>query len=148
MGFEIRVQLLRGFKLTLSKAFQLGLLYPEIMENDDYQLISDYIENKDQENIDRCISSQKLKDIIYCKTLNPWNIYILTSSQENPDLLNSYVFLYNWRQILSTGRVPDYETYIVSNRIDDYDTPPEIWTKIKNLFDIDYHVHYLIESSY
>ena len=51
MGFGLHVHLFSGFKLTLSDAFESGLLSADIMEDDDYQLIDD--ENYRDEIVDR-----------------------------------------------------------------------------------------------
>jgi hypothetical protein len=89
----------------------MKLLSPEIMNGDDYQLIYEITER--DAIISRHVMSNILKYILSLKNSTNsyiWNLYILTSTQTNCDPSESYLFLYDKRQELYSGRSVDYKT--------------------------------------
>ena len=100
MGTDIEVYLLQGFKVPLSVAFKLKLLDHEILSSDDYQYLFE------KKIVDKYVISPILKEILK----DTWLISILTSSQDEFDLDASYLFIFNWTQVIHSGRIPDYET--------------------------------------
>ena len=142
MGFDIHVHIFGGFKIPLSVAFASNLLSPNIMEEDDYQLIGE--EPYKNEIIDKHALSSDLKDLLK----ENWNIYIVTSSQQTFDFENSYFILFDTHQNLINGRIPDYATGTVTNVERDH----EIWYKMTNIplaiGEWKYDIHWVVESSY
>ena len=136
---DLEIQILHGYKLKLSVAFEYKLLDPEILSSDDYQEIS-FEEHRD-EIIEKWVISDNLIEILKDKK---WNIYILTSSQEDSDPDTSYFFLFNKKQELCSGQVNDYETGPVEIWIDENDQLPPLIKKEEWNFDI----HWIIESSF
>ncbi len=142
---DINAQILHGFRLPLSVAFESNLLDPQIICSDDYQIIS-FDESRD-EVIDRNVISPILRKVLEG---GQWNIYILTSSQDesNPD--SSYFFLYDKRQELHCGHPPDYKTGQI--RLD-FQEPTETVQILSNVFLPDtyswkYNLHWIIESDW
>lgn len=147
MGFDINVHLLHGFKLQLSIAFDLNLLNREIIYTDDYQMLN-FNEQRD-EIIERNIISPILKEILQSGT---WNIYILTSSQDDSDPNTSYMFLYNKQQELAYGTPPDYETGLVefNESLEIIEKCSESLQKIilADPHTWQYSLHWIVESSW
>lgn len=108
MGTDIIVHLLYGHKMTLSAAFENGLIYPGIMDEDDWQLVDDA--EYREEIIGRHVTSPQLSEMLQG---GEWNIRIVASTQEVCKPEDSFLFIYNRREILYSGRVPDYETGVV-----------------------------------
>ena len=138
MGSDVEVYLLHGFKLPLSVAFKSKLIDPNILNSDDYQLIGeDELRNC---IIDKYVVNDALKNILKDK----WNIYILTSSQDDPDIDKSYFFLYDKRQELFYGSSPDYETGEVI-----FANSPEI-SELSEILLSDaewtYNIHWVVEQ--
>lgn len=95
MGYDTTVFLLRGFKFVLADVFARGWLDSSIMEEDDWQYLNmgdDMIEIVNKYVLNEEIKTMLLKD--------GWSLYILSSTQEdcNPD--NSYLFIYSNKQDL------------------------------------------------
>lgn len=140
---DLNAQILHGFRLPLSVAFDADLLDPSIVLSDDYQLINEETERDGV--IDRNVKSDVIKDLLN----NGWNIYILTSSQDEADPDTSYFFLYNHSQEMFCGEAPDYETgEINTNKLGiNYETIQTL-----NNLGLDgpweYKSYWLIESSY
>ncbi len=142
---DINAQILHGFRLPLSVAFESKLLDPQIICSDDYQIINFVDESRD-EVIDRNVISPILMKVLE----GQWNIYILTSSQDefNPD--SSYFFLYDKRQELHCGHPPDYKTGQVGM---DFQEPTETVQILSNVFlpetySWKYNLHWIIESDW
>lgn len=110
MGYDIYVCLLHGFKIPLRVAIECDLINKDILESDDYQLISD-AECRDQ-IITQWVMSQPLREFLL--EYNTWNLYILTTSQGDPDIDNSYLFLYDEKIECCNGKAPDYATNTVN----------------------------------
>ena len=136
MGTDIIVHLIHGYKITLAQAFELGLLRSEIMDGDDWQLVGD-AEERD-EIIDRHVISPQLRALLES---SEWNLYILTSTQSDCDPLSSFLYVYNRRDVLYSGRIPDYESGII-----------DAWHSDGHLnipgADVKYAVHWVVEGSW
>lgn len=131
MGHDIEVCLIHGYKICLANQ---NFLDTSILEGDDYQLIHE--PDCRDELIETYVIHDMLKDFLQC---NPeWNIYVLTSSQEDPDLENSWFFVYDKRQQLFYGRAPDYETGLVEMQFQER-TP---------LLGVEYKHHWIVEGSW
>ena len=148
MGFDIKVHLLIGFKLQLNIAFESKLIKPEIVDGDEYQMIGEP-ECRD-EIIEDYIISNRLKEFLKNKQ---WNIYILTSSQEDSDPEKSYFYIYNYQQVIQSGAAPDYKT----GELDEFCCQGEYESAVQFLgeevqlsgdYDWDYQNHWIVESSY
>ena len=151
MGIDIYVHLLYGFRCTLKEAFENKILNEEIIEGDDYQLIND--KDFTEELVEKHLISQDLKKILLKKDKEfneNWNIYILTSSQYDADLENSYMYLYHDKEVLYNDRVPDYHI----DTIEGIDRSEESWTLEWTLMETipqikwDYNLHHIIEGSW
>ena len=147
MGFDIHIHLFGGFKIPLSEAFDSNLLSPKIMDEDDYQLITE--DEYKNELINTHVLSEDLRNILLDEQ-SSWNIYIVTSSQEDFDYDKSYLILYNCHQDLINGKIPDYQVGSVIDIGCDRDTM-DIWekiTRIRNSLKWEYKMHWVVESSY
>ncbi len=139
MGFDIDTYLLYGFKIPLSVAFKSNLLDPNVVNSDDYQLMDE------EEVINRNILSPIIKEIL---KNDKWNVYILTSSQDDANPETSYFFLYDKKDLLYS-ETTDYGTEEIENPNEDEEvtkllnnkisTPDNSWV---------YKLHYVIESSW
>jgi hypothetical protein len=109
MGFDINVYLLEGIKIPLDIAFEYKLLDPAILESDDYQIIDD--PDCRNEIIERHVISESLKTFLL--GYENWNLYILTSSQNDCNISKSYLFLYTQKRVCCQGRAPDYATDVI-----------------------------------
>jgi hypothetical protein len=134
---DINVQILHGYKLKLSVAFESKLLDPDILTDDWYQLIR-YEEYRD-ECIEKYVISDDLTEMLKDKK---WNIYILTSSQEDCDPDTSYCFIFNKEQELFNGNAPDYETGTVELFQEQPTNDNDSMEGQK------YDIHWIVESSY
>lgn len=136
MGTDIIVHLFYGYKMSLSEAFDGGLIAPGIMDGDDWQLVDDA--DYREEIIGRHVTSPQL-----CRLLlsGEWNIHIVASTQEVCKPGASFLFIYNRREVLYSGRVPDYETGVV---------PAATANTIEGLIPGvgDYAVHWAVEGSW
>ena len=147
MGFDISVKLIYGYKIVMSKVFELNLISPSIMDEDDWQLISEP-ETKN-EIIDTHVTSETLKMILES---GEWNIYILTSTQEDSKPDQSYVFLYNKHENLVSSGAPDYVTGLVdtqynANNLDEIERRlKEKHPQLSN--ELNYNIHWVVESSW
>ena len=112
MGTDILVELLYGFKIVLSHAFELGLVHPQIMESDAWQLIGDkeYEWRQDGE-IFRHVLSPELRALL--ESGGEWNIHILASTQTDCNPSESFLFIYCERAKLYCGSIPDYKTGVI-----------------------------------
>ena len=147
MGRNTEVALFYGFRIPLNLAFESKLLKSDIVDSYDYQLIS-WNEKRD-EVITKYVISPILKNILKDKQ---WNLYILTSSQDDCDPNTSYLFLYNKRQEL-TSESPDYETGIIDATLNNGNDIVDRLTKIplqqlQMPFSWDYHGHWVVETSW
>lgn len=141
MGFDVSVKLIYGFKIVLTKAFELNLISPEILDGDDWQLIQE--SDCRDEIIERHVTSGTLKSLL---ETGEWNLYILASTQEdqNPDA--SYLFIYNRCDNLYNGRCPDYKTGNIDGNF------PNVHDRLKQtyklLWDTNYEIHWVLEGSW
>jgi len=133
MGTDVLMCLLYGFKITLSQAFETGLLRPEIMDDDDWQLIAE--EDYRVVLIDRHVISPQLRALL---GTGEWNLHILSSTQGKCDPAASFLFIYNRLDELYVGRVPDYETGVIG---------AHPLTEI-SVFGIEYAVHWIVQGSW
>lgn len=141
MGFDAHFALIHGYKIRLAGQNILDL---SILEGDDYQLIHEP-EYRD-ELIERYVLDVELKKFL--GEHKNWNVYVLTSSQSYPDLENSYFYLYDYRQILFTGRIPDY-TSGTTGRV--WEPKNEIEGIPFKTFGLSYHPyqqHWIVEGSW
>lgn len=138
MGTDIIAHLLYGFKITLSQAFETGLLRPEIMEDDDWQLVGE----KDcrHEIIDRHVGSPLLSALL---ENGEWNLYILASTQSDCDPAASFLFIHNRRDILYSGRIPDYECGVI-----DAHHAERISALVLPGMEVEYAIHWVVEGSW
>jgi hypothetical protein len=143
MGTDIHVQLLYGYKITLLQAFDAGLLRPEIMEDDDWQLIGD-VECRD-EIITRHVLSPQLRELL---ENGEWNLHILASTQIDCDPATSFLFIHNKRDVLYSGRVPDYECGVVNSA----QTINGAHSSVLDIhipgLNVEYAVHWVVEGSW
>lgn len=148
MGIDVTAQLIYGFKILLSKAFELNLINPGIMDEDDWQLISD--EDNRDEIIETHVKSETLKIILQS---GRWNILILTSTQEDSNPSESYLFIYDKKNDLVRGGQPDYVTGVVDiqyylNSIEHHDIEKRLKEKYPQLEDVKYNIHWIVETSW
>lgn len=152
MGMDIAVKLIYGYKIPLSVAFE-SFLNSEIVNSDDYQLTCE--KDCKDEIIENHIKSSALKNILTgtdvgdCGDCGDWNMYILTSSQDDCEPNTSYFYLFNKRQELYSGRAPDYE----SGKVDMQFQEPGIKTlltevPLSNDCKWEYDLHWVVESSW
>ena len=140
MGLDIDVKILHGFKIPLSVCFSLNILNDEILLSDDWQ------ELDNPESRDPWVLSSVFQKILKD---NNWNLYILTSSQEDSDPEKSYLFLYEKSQELYSGRITDYETGVIQPV-----TENEEILKLLNeiplpkLYSWKYNIHWIVEGSW
>ena len=145
MGTDVSVKLIYGFKIMLSKAFELNLISPNIMDEDDWQLISE-VEYKN-EIVETHVKSEVLKVILE----SGWDVYILTSTQEESNPEKSYMFIYNKKTDLVSSGLPDYVTGIVDVNYDGVFSDVEKTLKDKHPqlnSDLKYDIHWIVESSW
>lgn len=143
MGFDISIRLIYGFKIILSEAFDIGLLSSNILDGDDWQLISD--SEYRNEMIDQHVLSNQFKSIL---SNGEWDLYILTSTQEEQNSDNSYLFLFNKMETLAQG-TPDYKTGVVDIQHKDYSEPEKILkATYPELMDMSYQLHWVVETSW
>ena len=119
MGFDINVFLLSGFKIPLNIAFDYNLLDRSVLDGDDWQLMDD--PDCRTEVIERNVTNDTLKRFLLDHHDMGWNLYILTSTQYDFDIPNSYLFLYNEKTVCAQGSPPDYSTGVIDRviRIED-----------------------------
>ena len=140
MGSDTTIELFYGFKIPLLIVFDSELLDSEILNVDDYQLIS-FEEYKD-EIVNKYITNPILKNI-----LKNWNCYILTSSQDEPNIDESFLIIYNNRVLLSDSS-SDYETGTV-NLFENKEIPKSIYDiKLSDDYEWIYKIHWVVECSY
>ncbi|GAG89273.1 unnamed protein product [marine sediment metagenome] len=145
MGTDINVKILHGFKIPLSVSFDLKILDQKILDEDDWQLLGepDYRD----EIIENNVTSDTLKNIL---SDSSWNLYILTSTQEDFDIEHSYLILYNKSQELYYGCTPDYET----GTVEPLDAEISEITKSLNEITLpnphswEYNLHWIVEGSW
>lgn len=109
MGFDTSVYIFDGYKIPLQVAFDNGLLNPDIVNGDDYQLIDD--PDCRDGAIERNVLNSVLKNFLM--EYKNWNLYILTSSQEDCDASKSWMFLYEHKTIYAEGSPEDYSCGVV-----------------------------------
>ena len=109
MGFDINVYILCGYKIPLNVAFEYNLLDPAIMDGDDWQLTDEFSCRNDI--IERQVTSPILKNFLLDN--QDMNLYILTSTQEDFDIPNSYLYLYDGKTVCCQGSPPDYSTGVI-----------------------------------
>jgi hypothetical protein len=137
MGTDVIAHLLYGFKITLSQAFETGLLSPDIMDSDDWQLVGE----KDfrDEIIDRHVLSSELRAFL---VNGQWNLYILSSTQSDCDPATSFLFIHNIQKTLYCGQVPDYTTGVIPHHTE------KISTLVIPGMQVEYAVHWVLEGSW
>lgn len=154
MGYDITFILLSGYKISVKKAIDIGILKSNVLEDpDDYQEIN--FATVDSNYTEKCYLEYKSLILIYVKSdkikeliINgDWKIYILTSSQEDSDLENSYMYLHNECKEIYSGIIPDYKSgNIEMGKI----IKEENQNKIKEILgdDVKYETHWLLEGSW
>lgn len=136
MGVDISVKLLYGFKVKLSDVFNLGLLNPDILEGDAWQML-------DEEGpIDEFVTSPALKSL-----LKKWNLYILSSTQNEHKPVDSYLFIYNRIETLC-DEIVDYTTRQVDTNVDFAKEDLQAFKIILNNAILEYGIHVVIEGSW
>lgn len=144
MGLDIHVQLFCGYRIPLSVAFDSNLIDPEILNTDDYQLISD--EEYRDEIIEKWVKSDMLKHILKD---TEWNLFILTSSQTDANPEESDLYLYNLREQLFYDRAPDYTCGEVDIQYDKMNGTQQVFNiSLNGGEEWDYKMHWVLESSW
>ena len=108
MGLDITVVLLCGYKIKLSDVFESGLIDSEIMSGDEWQFLD---EDECKVEVLEFILCPKLKQMLNSSV---WKGYILSSTQSECDWETSYLYIYNNREMLYYGCVPDHANGVVS----------------------------------
>jgi hypothetical protein len=139
MGFDICVTLIHGYRLRLSDC--RNIIDLSILEGDDWQVIHEMGGLDREEMIRRYVTNNALRE--WLVAYPRWNLQFLTSSQEDPDLENSYVFIFDHREQLFYGRVPDYETGPIETR---FKPPGDCWPPIDGAGQ--YQQHWIVEGSW
>ena len=138
MVIEISVQLLYGFKVSMADAFKHNLLKSDILDGDDWQLCDD------KEVVKQNVISPLFLELLENDT---WNIYIQTSTQNEPDIEKSYLFIYNRKEDLCYG-ISDYKIGQVDM---DIQYPADVHNYLNKLIDEyswNYQIHWIIERSF
>ena len=144
MGLDIHVQLLCGYRVPLNIAFDSNLIDPDILNSDDYQLISD--ENYRDKLIEKWVTSDMLKHILQDKE---WNLFILTSSQTDANPEESYLYLYNIIQQLFYERAPDYACGEVDIRYKKMNGTDQVFNiELNGGTEWVYKMHWVLDSSW
>ena len=109
MGLDIKVMLIHGHILCLRECAEL--LDLSILDGDDWKNFHD-TSGADRE----LLIKQYIKDIpLRCWLLDhlDWNLCFTTTTQEDPDLDNSFVYIFDALEPLFYGRVPVFQTGVV-----------------------------------
>jgi hypothetical protein len=102
MGHDTNVFVLYGYKFKLSQVFESDWLDSSIMEDDDWQLV-----NMGEDN-NSFFKKYVTNSILMEYLNNGWELYILSSLQEDCKSDESYMFLYSYMQELSCDN--EFET--------------------------------------
>lgn len=115
------------------KAFESGLITDfEVDINDNNEYRNEVI-------------SKPLRDFL---VRNPdWNIYILSSTQNEQIPEKSYLFLYNRKEDLVTGGIPDYKTGEIDTNININLDLTESLSYVITMFE-PYHIHWIVDCSW
>lgn len=131
---DIEAVLIHGYKLRLSdwtKDLDLSVL-----DGDDWQIFHE--EEDKEELIKKYVTGKDLQDWLLVHPA--WNLYFLTSTQDDPDPDNSFVYIFDKIQSLYYGQVPDYETGEINISFEvPTDGPP---------LDVSYQQHWVVTGGW